>query len=98
ITMMYVWMPLAFHHGITFSAFPTKNSVFVTLFRFAFFFASFTASGTTSIPYTFFACWAIKSEIVPIPQYASMTMSLWSIFAYWSAFSYSFFVCGGLTW
>src|SRR5699024_3264224 len=90
--------PCCVHHGMTFSAWPTKNSAFVMPFSFAFIFASSIASGTISTPYTFFAFCARNNEIVPIPQYASMTISSGPTFAYSSAFSYNTFVCVGFTW
>ena len=81
----------------TISTSPAKNSVLSILFIFAFSFASFIASSTISIPYTFFAYFAINNEMVPIPQYKSKTLSFFVIPALSTAILYNFSACIGFT-
>ena len=83
--------------GATSSDFPYMNSEFSILLFLAFIFASSTACFTISTPYTFFAFCAKNSDIVPVPQYKSNTVSFPVRAAYSTALLYNFSVCTGFT-
>ena len=74
-----------------------EKRAFVILFSFALILASRTASGFNSTPMTFFARFAATSPIVPIPQYASITVSFRPSPAYSIAVLYRISVCTGFT-
>src|SRR5690606_24229112 len=97
-TMTSARIPASRQRGSSSSALPTANSALVMPFSSALRSASSIASGTISTPYTFFARCARNNEIVPIPQYASITVSSPVKAAYSNALPYSTSVCTGLTW
>ena len=69
------------------------NVTFFILLIEAFILASDTASELSSTPITLPAFFEATIPIVPIPQYASITVSFFDISASWIAFLYSFSVC-----
>ena len=68
------------------------------MFNLALILASFIASSTISIPYTLVAFCAKNSDIDPIPQYISNTVSFSFNSAYSNALLYKTSVWTGLTW
>src|SRR5699024_3793716 len=97
-TSLFAFISFSIIWGNTFSAFPVINSTFFTLFNSAFLLASLIASSTTSIPYTFFALSDIHSDMVPIPQYKSYTISFLFKSEYSISLSYIAFACILFTW
>ena len=74
-----------------------KVTLFILLIL-AFIFASVIAFLFNSTPTTFFAYLLAKIEIVPTPQYASITISLFLISAFSKAKLYSFSIPRVLIW
>jgi len=88
-TRTSAFSPLACQRGNTSSARPAVNSTLRMPFSSALRRASSTASGTISTPYTLRARRARNREIVPMPQYTSMTVSSPVSPAYCAALRYS---------
>ena len=97
-TMTSALMPFLCISGMTFSDSPKIKSTLSTLLSTAFSLAFWIACGTISTPYTFFAFSLKNKDMVPIPQYASKTVSLPVKAAYSKALLYNTSVCMGFTW
>ena len=96
-TTTSAFIPFAYISGITFSTSPATNSTFSTPLSSAFLRAPEQHPQPLQHHTPFLAFCDRKSDMVPMPQYRSKTVSLPVRPAYSRAFPYSTSVCTGLT-